>query len=175
MVAILDRLADLYAPLASWTGYSSVVLVSSSCIKPWTVAITNPDRTSKALLLPRRWFNIWGKRMNDVWEAALRAVMGLILFRPGISQVCYIQRDGCSITEVAHRPKFAGDSDRSLIVKISTTYCNTSMKRISSQEGWVQGLRSCGRDHQMIKKRGTYSGYWTIAGGGINCHRHRRC
>lgn len=85
---ILDRLTDPSAPLACWTGYSSIVLVSSAYIKPWTVPVLGVDSFPRALLLPRRWLSFGGNRMNEVWEAALRAVMGLVLFRPGVSQVC---------------------------------------------------------------------------------------
>lgn len=63
-----------------------MVLVSADHIRPWTVTIVDGDQP-KAMVLPRRWLDIHGMRINDVWEAALRAVVGIILLRPGVSQV----------------------------------------------------------------------------------------
>lgn len=76
---------DAAVPLMFWTGYASVVLVSSLYLQEWTVTTSE---SPKILIFPRRWFDIVGLKMNDVWESALKAVVGVILFRPGISQVC---------------------------------------------------------------------------------------
>lgn len=69
-------------PLAYWVGYTSVVLVAAEYIRSWTVTISGPK-----MLLPRRWLDVLGRRIDEVWEAALRAVIGVVLFRPGVSQV----------------------------------------------------------------------------------------
>ncbi|KAF9821815.1 hypothetical protein IEO21_00245 [Rhodonia placenta] len=82
---VVNELTDAPVPLAYWTGYTSVVLVSADHIRPWTVTIVDGDQP-KAMVLPRRWLDIHGMRINDVWEAALRAVVGIILLRPGVSQ-----------------------------------------------------------------------------------------
>lgn len=73
-------------PLAFWTGYSEVVLVSSRHLSTWSVLISEAD-TGCVRVFPRRWLDIEGRMMSEVWEAARRAVMGIILFRPGITQV----------------------------------------------------------------------------------------
>ncbi|KAI0935940.1 hypothetical protein AcV5_004217 [Taiwanofungus camphoratus] len=83
--AAVDRMTDTALPLAYWTGYTSIVLVSAAYIRPWAVAITDSEG-SKAMIFPRRWINIVGRKMSDVWEAAVRAVSGMVLFRPGVSQ-----------------------------------------------------------------------------------------
>lgn len=75
-------------PLAHWTGYAAVVLVSAKAIRPWTVTVSDaqtPDR--KSMIFPRRWLDIYGRKLDEVWEAAMRSVLGLVLLRPGISQV----------------------------------------------------------------------------------------
>jgi len=38
-------------------------------------------------IFPRRWFDLTGKKALDVWESALKAVVGVVVFRPGVSQV----------------------------------------------------------------------------------------
>jgi len=35
---------------------------------------------------PRRWLDLAGKTVPDVWESALKAVVGVVAFRPGVSQ-----------------------------------------------------------------------------------------
>lgn len=37
-------------------------------------------------VFPRRWIDIRGDRIPNLWAAALRAVLGTLVFRPGISQ-----------------------------------------------------------------------------------------
>lgn len=41
----------------------------------------------KQRVLPRRWLDINGSVIGGFWQAALRAVIGLIAFRPGITEV----------------------------------------------------------------------------------------
>lgn len=68
-----------------WVGYNNTLLVSSAHAASWTVALSDSPLIR---VFPRRWLDIFGKKVIDVWEAALRAVIGAIVFRPGISQVC---------------------------------------------------------------------------------------
>ncbi|KAF8058258.1 hypothetical protein FPV67DRAFT_530991 [Lyophyllum atratum] len=70
-------------PMLFWTGYSALVLVSSAYIKNWTVLVSESPATR---IFPRRWFDISGLKIVDFWEAALKAIMGVIIFRPGVSQ-----------------------------------------------------------------------------------------
>ncbi|KAJ3853299.1 hypothetical protein EV368DRAFT_39211 [Lentinula lateritia] len=68
-----------------WVGYNNTLLVSSAHAASWTVALCD---SPSIRIFPRRWLDIFGKKVIDVWKAALRAVIGAIVFRPGISQVC---------------------------------------------------------------------------------------
>jgi hypothetical protein len=77
-------MAESPVPLLFWTGYTSVVLVSSAYFKKWTVLASDSPVTR---VFPRRWLDISGLKIVDLWEAALRAAMGIIIFRPGISHV----------------------------------------------------------------------------------------
>lgn len=107
--AIVNRLVDASVPLAYWAGYTKVVLISAAHIRPWTVC---PSGTGgrNVMLFPRRWIDITGKKISDVWEAALRAVLGIIVLRPGVSQVCIaLVMPIVTYADAVHRPKFAGD------------------------------------------------------------------
>ncbi|KAI0662526.1 hypothetical protein C8Q70DRAFT_908850 [Cubamyces menziesii] len=85
--SVVQRMSEAAVPLAYWTGYAAIVLVSAAHIRPWAVAVPDAENAeAKSLVLPRRWLDIYGRKLLDVWEAAMRAVVGAILLRPGISQ-----------------------------------------------------------------------------------------
>ncbi|KAH9835845.1 uncharacterized protein C8Q71DRAFT_99456 [Rhodofomes roseus] len=84
-LAVLTRITHSDTPLAYWTGYTSMVLVATEHIRPWAVCISQ-GADGKAMIHPRRWLDIAGRKIVDVWEAALRAIAGVILFRPGVTQ-----------------------------------------------------------------------------------------
>ncbi|KZV74696.1 hypothetical protein PENSPDRAFT_741986 [Peniophora sp. CONT] len=83
VIATLEMLLDAATPLLFNVGYSSQVLVAARHIRPWTVTVSFEPLSR---ILPRRWLDIGGRRIPDVYEAAQRAVMSTILLRPGISQ-----------------------------------------------------------------------------------------
>jgi len=83
VLALVHRMTELSIPLLFWAGYASSVLVSSMYLQNWTVLISE---TPRARIFPRRWFDLAGKQVQDVWESALKAVMGVVAFRPGVSQ-----------------------------------------------------------------------------------------
>ncbi|KAH9912240.1 uncharacterized protein BXZ73DRAFT_107525 [Epithele typhae] len=110
--AVARRLTDGEVPLAHWTGYITPVLVSAMHLREWTVVVTGRNAAAddadgshthvegtdddagtaaranarKSMLFPRRWLDIRGWKLTEVWDAALRAVLALVLLRPGISQ-----------------------------------------------------------------------------------------
>jgi hypothetical protein len=79
-------MTEFSIPLVFWAGYVSPILVSSAHLREWTVVTSE---TPLIRTFPRRWVDILGSKMTDIWEAALRAVLGTILFRPGITQVSF--------------------------------------------------------------------------------------
>ncbi|THH21010.1 hypothetical protein EW146_g465 [Bondarzewia mesenterica] len=83
LLSVMEQLMDITVPLIVCAGYSTLVIVSSLYARTWTVSVSeeNPAR-----VFPRRWLDISGHKMADIWDAAQRAVMGLIVYRPGISQ-----------------------------------------------------------------------------------------
>ena len=46
-----------------------------------------PVENPTLMIFPRRWLDVYGRKLDEVWEAALRAFLGLVLLHPGISQV----------------------------------------------------------------------------------------
>ena len=89
-LSIVKKLTGSSVPLLFWAGYSTLVLVSSAYLKHWTALVSENPPTR---IFPRRWLDISGLKIVDFWEAAMRAVMGVIVFRPGISQVCFPWRN----------------------------------------------------------------------------------
>jgi hypothetical protein len=71
-------------PLVVLVGHARVLVVSAHLSGAWTVTVSEEPRIN---MLPRRWLDTTGIKMRDTWHAALRAVIGTIVFRPGISQV----------------------------------------------------------------------------------------
>ncbi|KAI9068032.1 hypothetical protein FKP32DRAFT_1588061 [Trametes sanguinea] len=85
--SVIQCATDAAVPLMYWTGYAVIVLVSAIHIKPWTVTVTEPEHAAvQSMVFPRRWLDIYGRKLNDVWDAATRAVISLVLLRAGISQ-----------------------------------------------------------------------------------------
>ena len=127
---VVQRMSEGPIPLAHWTGYTAIVLVASACIRKWTVTISDSqeeeaESTSeppqKSIVFPRRWLDIYGRKLADMWESALRAVLGLVLLHPGVSQVrctsipCEFPRLILPLRLVYRRPR-----SRWLISRIST-------------------------------------------------------
>lgn len=84
VLTLVHRMTELSPPLLFWAGYLSSVLVSSAYLRAWTVLISEKPSVR---IFPRRWLNLAGQNVPDVWESALKAVVGVIAFRPGVSQV----------------------------------------------------------------------------------------
>lgn len=82
--ALVEKMTRTSVPIVFWAGYVSVVLVSALHLPAWTVVVTE-DPLKR--VFPRRWIDIKGGKLVDVWEAAVRAIVGLVIFRPGITQV----------------------------------------------------------------------------------------
>jgi oxalate---CoA ligase len=65
-------------------GHSGLRVVRTRHSEAWMVTVNEEPRIN---VLPRRWLDIRGIKVQETWGAALRAVLGTIIFRPGISQV----------------------------------------------------------------------------------------
>lgn len=84
VMSLVERMTETAVPLLFWVGYSCVALSSAAYLREWSVLIAEDPRVR---IFPRRWLGLAGEKVPDVWDAALKDVVGLIVFRPGISQV----------------------------------------------------------------------------------------
>lgn len=105
-------MAEADLPQIYWTGYESLVLISAHAVAKWSVLVSREPLINA---FPRRWLDIRGVKVPDFWQAALRAVMGLIIFRPGISQVSPQDRGRTLFFNILRRRKFAGVCDLYMI------------------------------------------------------------
>lgn len=84
VVSVLESLMDNTIPLVVRVGHVRPRIVCSSRSAPWTIVVNEEPRIN---VLPRRWLNSAGEKVRELWRSALRAVIGTVVFRPGISQV----------------------------------------------------------------------------------------
>lgn len=67
--------------------------MSARHVSPWTVSLQPTGSEEDALdfqvtkAFPKRWMNITGKQIPEVWTAALRNLIAIVHTRPGICQV----------------------------------------------------------------------------------------
>lgn len=83
-MSVVERMTETSVPLLFWSGYSCATLFSAAYLREWSLLISEEPRVR---IFPRRWLGLTGEKVLDVWDAALKAVVGLVVFRPGISQV----------------------------------------------------------------------------------------
>ena len=84
VLSTLSSLMNNPIPLVVLVGHSRALAVSARHSEAWTVTVSEEPRIN---VVPRRWLDSTGVKVQDTWRAALRAVIGIIVFRPGISQV----------------------------------------------------------------------------------------
>ena len=198
---VVQRMSEGPIPLAHWTGYTAIVLVASACIRKWTVTISDSqeeeaESTSeppqKSIVFPRRWLDIYGRKLADMWESALRAVLGLVLLHPGVSQVRCISIP-CTFPGLIlprrlvyrrlrlrglipdiHRQRSGGGCDLRTIGKRWARCCRRCSTRDTSLHTWIRRMSSrvvrSGVHFRTSRRRSTRSGSWGMRGvraGGV--------
>jgi oxalate---CoA ligase len=83
-LSALASLVDNPIPLVVLVGHSRPLVVGARQSVAWTVTVSEEPRIN---VLPRRWLDVRGAKVRDTWRAAMRAIIGILVFRPGISQV----------------------------------------------------------------------------------------
>ena len=83
-LSALGSLTDNPIPLVVLVGHYRPLVVSARHSVAWTVTVSEEPRIN---VLPRRWLDVRGAKVRETWRAAMRAVLGILVFRPGISQV----------------------------------------------------------------------------------------
>ena len=91
-LSALSSLMDNPVPLVVVTGHSRSLVVCARQSAAWTVTVSEEPRIN---VLPRRWLDLRGVKVRETWRAAMRAVIGILVFRPGISQVRDWRVAGC--------------------------------------------------------------------------------
>ena len=79
-------------PLVVLVGHSRPLVVGARQSAAWTVTVSEEPRMN---VLPRRWLDVRGAKVRETWRAAMRAVIGILVFRPGVSQVRNENVIGC--------------------------------------------------------------------------------
>jgi transcription factor C subunit 3 len=111
LLDVVQELMKRTVPLIYWVGYASLSLVSALFVKSWSIKISE---SPVVRIFPRRWLDTQGRQVVEYWQAALKAVLGLIIFRPGISEVGrrgkILQESNCLMqTEITWRLKSTYD------------------------------------------------------------------
>jgi hypothetical protein len=83
-LSALASLMDNPIPLIVLVGHSRPLVVGARQSVAWTVTVSEEPRIN---VFPRRWLDVRGAKVREIWRAAMRAVIGILVFRPGISQV----------------------------------------------------------------------------------------
>ena len=83
-LSALASLMDNPIPLIVLVGHSRPLVVGARQSVAWSVAVSEEPRIN---VLPRRWLDVRGAKVRETWRAAMRAIIGILVFRPGISQV----------------------------------------------------------------------------------------
>jgi oxalate---CoA ligase len=95
---IIRKMTNAAIPLVYWMGYGPELSLVSSChLVKWTLTISDSPLTR---IFAKRWLDITGTKIGDVWESAVRAVVNSIVFRPGISQVRHSRRKMVKLIDV---------------------------------------------------------------------------
>jgi len=88
-----------------WAGYDTARIVHRVYWPYWAVHTAPPvvledgriagisqESNDDRLVAPRRWVDIYGRRVEEEWEKAKRNVLGWIVARPGMSEVSSFNR-----------------------------------------------------------------------------------
>ena len=174
----VQRMTEGPVPLAHWTGYAAVMLVSAKAIRPWTVTVSDVQNAiRKSLIFPRRWLDLHGRKLEQVWEAALRSVLGLVLLRPGMSQVRARSSFAPTLVELTltlntgtPRRRSGGGYGQCTTARRCASCCRRCTRRAAS----LRGLMLCtGRLTSGLRtraRRSTPTGSWRATGGvGTRC------
>ncbi|CAE6459542.1 unnamed protein product [Rhizoctonia solani] len=110
-------------PHAYALGYDQARIVSAQYLSDWAVEIASgneePTQTESKFIFPRRWLDIYGNMLEDIWTMSVRVVTGAFMYRPRMN-------------ELALRARFQGLFDRQELNDILTQlFLSGKLKRTS--------------------------------------------
>ncbi|PWN34897.1 uncharacterized protein FA14DRAFT_188941 [Meira miltonrushii] len=116
----LDLAADLIVDLlqtspalAFEAGWDESKLVASIYVNDWTMTILDESQTSQNAIIPRPWFDMYGRPIERIWRDCCALVLQAITINPGLTLsqlICQLQREGaltrmdvCYLIRCAHQ------------------------------------------------------------------------
>ncbi|CAE6398352.1 unnamed protein product [Rhizoctonia solani] len=96
--SVLTALTKASPPHAYVLGYDQARIVSTQHISEWAIEVAGVDEASQTepkLIFPRRWLDIYGNMLEDVWTMCVRAVTGAFMYRPCVSETILRKRFRC--------------------------------------------------------------------------------
>ncbi|CAE6468822.1 unnamed protein product [Rhizoctonia solani] len=86
----LTALIKANPPQAYALGYDETRVVSAQYLSDWVVEVglgnEEPSQTESKLIFPRRWLDIYGNMLDDIWTMAVRTMIGAFIYRPCMSE-----------------------------------------------------------------------------------------
>ena len=96
----VSQIATSTDPRVFWAGFDTARLVSTVYWQAWQCpAITLVQNEFGQVLqgggevircTPRKWVDIWGRRIEDVWNQAVDCAKGWLMSRPGMTEVGHV-------------------------------------------------------------------------------------
>ncbi|CUA70965.1 Titin [Rhizoctonia solani] len=92
----LTALTRANPPHAYVLGYDQARIVSAQYLGDWTVEAASrageTNQNESKFIFPRRWLDIYGNMLEDVWTMVIRTVMGAFIYRPCMNQLALRSR-----------------------------------------------------------------------------------
>ncbi|EUC63046.1 B-block-binding subunit of tfiiic protein [Rhizoctonia solani AG-3 Rhs1AP] len=111
LLPTLAALTKANPPQAYALGYDQARIVSAQYLSDWAVEAASGNeeatQTESKFIFPRRWLDIYGNMLEDIWTMSIRAVTGAFMYRP-------------CMNELALRARFQGLFDRQELNDILT-------------------------------------------------------
>lgn len=94
----LAALSAVSPPEVFWAGYDTARLVSVAHWRDWlcpAISIVLDQGKvvegggAEIMCTPRRWIDIWGRRIDEAWNQAVECAKGWIMSRSGMSEVSH--------------------------------------------------------------------------------------
>lgn len=97
LATALAALATSTPARVFWTGYDTARLVVTEHWRDWqaptaSIVLNESGQVvsgggTKMICTPRRWVDIWGRRIDESWNQAVECAKGWLMSRPGMTEV----------------------------------------------------------------------------------------
>ncbi|KAH7333608.1 hypothetical protein B0J17DRAFT_709232 [Rhizoctonia solani] len=146
----LTALIKANPPQAYVLGYDEARIVSAQYLSDWVVEVGSgndePSQTESKLTFPRRWLDIYGNMLDDIWAMSVRTMTGVFIYRPCMS-------------ELTLRARFHGLFDRQELNDILTQLLLSGKLQRASQSTLPIGMNTP-EDEKTTYWSLTNSAFW---------------